>query len=246
MPGLKMADIKLSFKNTADSITGFRFVLDPAENSDRTVFAPLSSVRLKLYPGGWKPQLTVSSGSVSVFGEGYRQSVTEFIVFKSSDTAYLTFPLAELERAEWTGRGDGRPVINGRSVFLPSAQTGVMKVEYVTTYDLVDVTSPDAVYVLISADKDGLSGLYTVDFTDGYDTGVYTRTVILTVKDACTRNTVAGAYVYINGKFAGKSDSDGRARLGSMKAGTYSLKVVKDGYRNTDEDGVCNDYFTVS
>lgn len=241
-----MADITLSFKDAADSATGFRFVLDPAENSDRTVFAPLTSARLKLYPGGHKPQMTASSGSVAVFGEGYRQPVTEFAVFKNSDTANLTFPLVELVAAEWTGRGEGKPIISGRTILLPSAQTGVMKVEYVTTYDLIDVASSDAVYVLISAEKDGLSGMYVVDFTDGYDTGVYTRTVIMTIKDACTRNTVAGAYIYINDKFSGKSDSDGRVRLGSMKAGTYSLKVVKDGYKNTDEDGVCNDYFTVS
>lgn len=241
-----MADISLKFTDTAESTTGFRFVLDPAENNDTTVFTPSSTARLKLYPGGQKPQIIASSGTYSVFGENYSQTVTEFVAFKNSDTASLTYPLTELISAVWTGRGEERPIINGKNILLPSAQTGIMKVEYLTSYDLVDVTSAEAVYVLISAEKNGLSGLYVIDFTDGYDTGLYTRTVILTIKDACTRDIIPDAYIYINDKFSGKSDSNGRIRLGSMKIGTYRLKVVKDGYKNTDEDGVCNDYFTVN
>lgn len=241
-----MADLTFSFKDTAESLSGFRFVLDPAENSDRTVFSPASTARLKLYPGGRQPLLSVSSGKYTVYGEGYSQPVTEFIAFKNSASALLTYPLDSLNSAVWTGRGDGKPVFSGRAVSLPSPQTGIMKVEYTTSYDLVDVFSPDAVYVMATADKDGLSGLYVVDFTDGFDSGIYTRSVVMTVKDACTRKTVAGAYIYINDRFAGKSDSEGKLRLGSMKTGTYSLKVVCDGYKPTDEDGVCNDYFTVS
>ncbi len=239
-----MADADFTFKKTSDTDI-FRFILEPEENNGTTVFSSGATARLKLFPGGLNPSLSATCGNASFYGTAYRQTVTEFIVFKDSRKASASFPVDRVISAVWQGRQAGNPVFSESTVMLTENTTAVLRIEYETVYDLVDVTCPDSVFCLVSAEKDGRSGIFALDFTDDL-TGTYNRTVILTVRDACTKKKLEDAHVYLNGKYAGKSDSDGRVRLGNMKSGTYSLLVEKDGYKRTDADNVCNDTFTVS
>lgn len=239
-----MADGGITFKKTSDTDI-FRFILEPEENNGTTVFSAGATARLKMYPGGLNPMLSATYGTAVFYGTGYRQAVTEFIVFKDSKKASASFPVDKVISADWQGVQGADPVISDSRIILPENTTAVLRLEYETVYDLVDVTCPNSVFCLVSAEKDGRSGIYALDFTDDL-TGTYNRTVILTVRDACTKKKLKDAHVYINGKYAGKSDSEGRVRLGSMKSGTYSLLVEKDGYKRTDADNICNDIFTVA
>lgn len=245
MRRLSMADRSITFGKYAEN-GAYKFFLEPEENNGTTVFPAGFTARLKLYPGGQSPSLSVTRGTVKTYASGLRQQITEFIIFKNSRKASATFPVALALTAEWQGEDGGNPVFTDSNIYLPQAATSVLKLVYETVYDLVDVTCPDSVFCLVSAEKAGQSGIFALDFTDDLTTGTYTRTVILTVRDACTKKTLKDAHIYVNGKYMGKSDSEGRVRLGSMKTGTYSLLVEKSGYKRTDEDNVNNDIFTVS
>lgn len=240
-----MAEKNFEFLTSTPSDGGFLFVLEPEENNSRTIFSAGTSVRLKLYPGGKNPSVNPSLGSASFYVKDTTETVTEFLVFDDSRKINTNFPVNRIISAIWQGAGTGKPSFYGRTVYIPLKQTGVLKIEYETSYDLVDILCVEPSYVIVKAEAENLVGSTVIDYTDGYDTGLYNRTVILTVKDACTKAVLPDAHVYLNDKYAGKSDSEGRVRLGSLKNGTYKLAVTKDGYKNTDEDNVRNDSFTV-
>lgn len=182
-----MADTGVTFKKTSDTDI-FRFILEPEENNGTSVFASGSTARLKLYPGGLNPSLSVTCGSVSFYGTAYRQTVTEFVVFKDSRKASASFPVDRIISAIWQGRQAGNPIFSESTVILTENTTAVLRIEYETVYDLVDVTCPDSVFCLVSAEKGGRGGIFVLDFTDDL-TGTYNRTVILTVRDACTKRS---------------------------------------------------------
>jgi hypothetical protein len=240
-----MSDRTITFTSAGSGLANFKFVLESAENSGRTVFAPGDRARLKLYPGGRNPELRPTSGTAKVIMSGITEEVTEFIAFRDSADAKTDYYIDKLISAVWEGTGSGRPKIYGSRLVLPESTTGVMKVTYETSCDIVDVTGSRATYILVTASSDGLEGDFLLDFTNGFTTEIYSRDVVMTVRDACTKETLPDAAVYINGRYTGKSDSEGVLRLGSLKKGTYSLKITKSGYQSTDQDNIRNDWFTV-
>lgn len=240
-----MAETRFEFQATKPSDGGFLFVLEPEENSGKTIFEAGTSVRLKLYPGGRNPSLSASFGTVSFYLRDVSEICTEFLVFDDSRKITAGRPLKRILSAVWQGRGSGSPSFIGRTVYLPKKQTGVLKIEYETSYDIIDAVCTEPTYTVVTASTETLTGSIALDYTDGFDTGLYNRTVILTVKDACTKAVLSDAHVYLNGRYAGKSDSEGRVRLGSLKNGTYSLSVTREGYKDTGTDNVRNDSFTV-
>jgi len=239
-----MPDKKITFADETE-LNSFRFVLEPAENNGKTIFAPTDRARLKLYPGGQNPAISTTSGQAKVFLKKLTQSVTEFIAFRDSNSASCSYHIETLISAVWEGAGSGLPKISGAKLTMPAKTTGVLKVIYETSYDIVDVTCVKPTYLIVTAKTDGLTGDTLVDFTDGFLTDIYDKNVVMTVRDACTRETLTDAHIYINGSYSGKTDTEGVIRLGSMKAGTYSLKITKDGYQSTDADNINNDSFTV-
>lgn len=240
-----MSDTKLTFTAADTGLSNFVFVLEPSENNGKTIFAPNERGRLKLYPGGRGPSVTASCGTCKAAFTAIRQTYTEYLAFRDSAEANVNYHIEKLVSALWDGTGSGTPQIYGSRLVLPEKTTGILKVTYETSYDIVDVTCAKPTYVLVTASSEGLSGDFLMDFTDGFLSDVYDKDVVITVRDACTRKIIPGATVYINGKYSGKTDSEGILRLGSMKEGTYSLKITKDGYQSTDEDSIRNDYFTV-
>jgi len=240
-----MSENKITFTSADTGLSSFKFILEPAENSGKTIFAPDDRARLKLYPGGQNPQISTTWGTASVFQKSMKQTFTEYIAFRNSDSGNTTYYIEKLISASWEGKGEGRPLIYGSRVILPNSTTGVLKVQYETSYDLIDVTCSHPTYLLISAESDTLSGDFLVDFTNGYLTNIFDKDVVMTVRDACSKETLPNAAVYINGKFTGRTDSEGLIRLGSMKSGTYALRITRDDYTDTDKDTISNDYFTV-
>jgi hypothetical protein len=55
-----------------------------------------------------------------------------------------------------------------------------------------------------------------------------------------------GATIYLNGTNKGYSDSNGRLVISGLYAGTYTLKITKTGYQDTDDDDLENDSITVT
>jgi len=240
-----MNDKKIIFTKFPETQENFRFILEPAENAGKTIFAPGERARLKLYPGGRKPELSVTNGTAKTYLTGLTRIYTEFIAYKDSDSASVSFYIDKLISTRWEGQGAGKPSVSGSRLILPEPVTGVLRVEYQTSFDLIDVVCKEPTYVLVTASDSSFDGDFLIDFTEGYQTGIYEKDVVLTIRDACTRETLPDAAVYINEKYSGKSDSIGVVRLGSMKPGTYALKIVKEGYKATDQDNIRNDFFTV-
>lgn len=54
--------------------------------------------------------------------------------------------------------------------------------------------------------------------------------VSVIVRDAATQQSIAGASIYINGGFSGKTDQDGWLFGLVFKEGTHKIKVVAVGY----------------
>jgi len=240
-----MSDNKITFTSSDSGLNNYIFVLEASENTGKTIFAPNQRARLKLYPGGQSPAIVSTNGSSKVSLSGLKQTFTEYLAFRDSAEAKTTYFINTLVSAVWEGAGTGKPIVYGNRLTLKSKTTGVLKVQYETSYDLVDITCSKPTYVLVSAKSEGLEGDFVLDFTDGYQTDVYDKDVILTVRDACSKVTLPNAAIYINERYTGKTDSEGLIRLGSMKSGTYSLKILKDGYQSTDQDNIRNDFFTV-
>ena len=68
----------------------------------------------------------------------------------------------------------------------------------------------------------------------------------LEVKNFCTDDTVTGVTVYLDGTDMGQTDSDGIISLGALLPGsTHTLKMIKDGYIDSDKDHIDNASFTV-
>lgn len=68
----------------------------------------------------------------------------------------------------------------------------------------------------------------------------------LQVKNYCTDGEVPGVTVYLDGAEIGQTDADGMISLGALMPGsTHTLKMIKDGYINSDKDHIDNASFTV-
>jgi len=240
-----MSNTKITFTNQNIGLNNFRFVLEPDENAGKTIFAPEERARLKLYPGGMSPAISTTNGNAKIYLSGLSQTYTEYLAFRDSSEAKTTYFIDKLVSSVWEGTGTGKPAIFGNRLVLPAKTTGVLKVTYDTSYDLVDIISFQPTYILVTAKGLGLEGDFLVDFTDGYQTDIYEKDVVMTIRDACTKDTLPDATIYINERYIGKSDASGIIRLGSMKKGTYALKITKDCYQPTDEDNIRNDSFTV-
>ncbi len=212
-----MSNTKITFTDRDIGLNNFRFVLEPAENAGKTIFAPNERARLKLYPGSMKPRISTTNGTAKIYLTGLTQTYTEYLVFRDSDEAKATYYIKRLISAVWEGTGAGSPKIYGNRLVLPSKTSGVMKLRYETSYDLVDIISSNPTYILVTAKGSGLEGDFLVDFTDGYLTDTYEKDVVMTVRDACTKYILPDANVYINDRYTGKTDSSGIIRLGSMK-----------------------------
>jgi len=68
----------------------------------------------------------------------------------------------------------------------------------------------------------------------------------ISVLDFCSDEAIANVQIYLNGSYIGVTDSTGIKSLGYLTPGTsYTLKMTKTGYQNSDVDALNNDSFTV-
>ena len=78
------------------------------------------------------------------------------------------------------------------------------------------------------------------------DSGDGTSDITISVKDNATDNQVSGVAVYIDSVPRGSTDGDGLLSVASVAVGEHTIKFVKSGYQDSDQDDLANDSFTVA
>ena len=220
-----MSENKITFTSADTGLSSFKFILEPAENNGKTIFAPDDRARLKLYPGGQNPQIGTTWGTASVFQKSMKQTFTEYIAFRNSDSGNTAYYIEKLISASWEGKGEGRPLIYGSRVILPNSTTGVLKVQYETSYDLIDVTCSHPTYLLISAESDTLSGDFLVDFTNGYLTDIFDKDVVMTVRGRMFKGDFAQC-----GSLYQRQIHRAHRRRRTHQAGQYEIRHIRPAY----------------
>jgi hypothetical protein len=147
-------------------------------------------------------------------------------------------------KLEWISAGAPVPAVRGSQASVGEEVFNVLYAEYETSYDLIEFTGLVPCYALVKAESSQGAVYAEIDYTDT-ETDISERPVIITARDAATREIIDGADVYINGALKGTTDSSGMLNLGRLKKGLYSLRVHKEGYLDTDSDYLKNDSFTV-
>lgn len=226
------------------------------DNNDSSSFAPGDTVYIRCYPGGFSPEYSTSAGTLRVVSVNVYETIKdEYMVFARASTINTSKPIKSIESIICEGRQApyGFHQVDLTTIMVSGVDiwSGVAKISYTSFYDKLALICNSPWKVLVEAyiedpsylNPDWIDPMYAsteVDFTEGETTS---REVWLTVKDACTKGTVAGASVYIDDRFVGLSDEDGRILVGTLVRGKrYKLLVTCDGYQPTDEDRIENDF----
>jgi len=216
--------------------------LDEEKNNGATVFSLGGKAYIRLFPAGERPKLLCNVGSVSFDAFKLPLEVTEDVVLINTTTVSTKYPVFEIEDFEWLGKHwGGRTIqVRDRRLVVTEKATGVLRVRYKTYYDRLVATYQEEGIQLVIVQKELKATYISINWKETK------KDVVITVKDACTRAVVEGAKVYVDGKFVGLTDSKGQVKLGKIKAGKHSIRVVKEGYQPTDQDNIKNDYFVIS
>lgn len=68
----------------------------------------------------------------------------------------------------------------------------------------------------------------------------------LCVKCYCSDEVISGVTVLLDGEEIGQTDEEGLINLGELEVGTeHELKLIKTGYKSSNEDTLKNDSFVV-
>jgi len=71
------------------------------------------------------------------------------------------------------------------------------------------------------------------------------KVVTIKARDFITKEYLPNADIWVDGEYKGKTDDTGAINLGLLASGNHTLKISKDGYAPSDEDGLANDNFSV-
>ncbi len=76
-------------------------------------------------------------------------------------------------------------------------------------------------------------------------TAVGERNLTIRTVDFASEATISNASVYLDGHYKGLTNDNGRLDISGVTTGTHSFRAVKDGYLDTDLDGLSNDSIVV-
>lgn len=237
--------------------------LDDTKNNSVTSFLYADKAYFKVYayhkeaesphtPNDPDTEIIISDGTLSSEGSGYEE-ITEFIVVSNEKTANTTKAIDSIVSATWLGRSLGSVVsTGGTGLQFSSAGYAVLEIVYKTKFKRYAVTLPSrevadyrvAAWGIVAGQSSYLSITYQRSSTTESETGDEVS-VILNVKDYCSGLDVDGVAVYINNVYKGVTGAEGTIDLGSMARGTYTLKMTKAGYKDSGQDALVNDSFTV-
>jgi hypothetical protein len=257
------SNLTLEFGTCLDNATtGFKLEIDTDKHPDNaSTFAPGDDVYIRVYPGGFLPEYGYTQGTLTIDAVEIIQNIEdkpEDITFGKSDTGSLSYWCYDLISTEWIGNvlhcvSPPAITISFESITLSQKVSGILRVKYKTKYDRIKLNCGAAMKVLVEAYRadaslinPDLSGEMYGNIIIDFEGEGNTREVILTVRDACSRSIISSASVYLDGVLKGTTNVNGRINLGQLiKARTYKIKVIAEGYQDTDLDRIANDEFTV-
>lgn len=87
--------------------------------------------------------------------------------------------------------------------------------------------------------------IFSIEMPELAATSVEYKALSIFVQDFSTEAAVPGAQIYLDGNLAGITDTDGLLHLTNIATGEHLFKAVKEGYLDTDVDGLSNDRIVV-
>jgi hypothetical protein len=252
---------------------GFSLEINEEDNLGKTSFAPGDTAYLRCYPG-FPCKIKHTAGSKGPGkGSGLKYIENECITIVATDSATTQYFVASGFTGGWIGTistaptladpesvpaPPGTPIssagakfkIDGWELTFPNVRTGIFQCSYYTSYSSFSITCMEETPVLITAERTDekygeMFGSITVDFTGE----VAIRDVYITIKDACTRQIVSGASVFITtpeGELSFTSDDAGRVFIEELQSGMqYPIVIRASGYKDSNQDRIHNDYIEV-
>jgi hypothetical protein len=243
-----MTTANITFKNSCESSSidsSLSLILDSEKNTNKTRFKANESAYLRIYPNGLNPKLTSTMGDILMDSKDLIEDIVEQIILTKSNSASLRYlPIGKVDYS-WIGRDPKvTPQFTDKNITFSKEISGVLKVNYQTKYDSIELFSKAEGTILVEASTTDRYGSITVDFS-GIGSNVK-RPCRLTVKDACSKMIVAGAKIYVDDKYKGVTGDDGVINLGELSVGTHTIKATKEGYTDSDKDTILNDEFVVT
>ena len=195
--------------------------------------------------------LECSAGNVSKSAVNIAYPCNEDVSFRLSSSEQLQQVPYGHVNWQWIGKDGGMPLFLGKTITIPAPKIGVLKCDYkslgdrlklvVTQADMGNLNSMD---VLVVVYKDG-NVLASTTVTYENDV-VLPVSIELSVADFCSDETIENVEVFLDGNFIGRTNNEGKISLGNLIPGQkYQLKMVKEGYTDSDLDVLHNDEFTV-
>lgn len=220
-------------------------------NEARSTFSVGQSAYLKLLGlTGRVYSLNSTAGTVVKNAVGVIYQHSETIQFQLARTASLQhLPHGEITW-EWIGRSGGTPLFTEDQIRLPQEVVGLLSCSYKVRGDRLQLTVQDiqgrsemeVLVVVIS------NGQAAASMTVTYEQGVINAPVPIeiSVADFCSDEVLSGVQVWLDGRYLGLTNLEGKLFLGNLLSGsTHSLKLIKDGYIPSDQDVLYNDSFVV-
>lgn len=231
---------------------GLHLELDDVRNKDKTSFAPGDVVYIRVSPGGLSPSSNSTMGIITKMSvnivrrvpkEGY-----EYLIFARDIEKDFSYLCTELVDLQWCGFiPEISPRFDELKVSFSDPVSCVMKVQFNTSYDLWRLSGVNIpCKVLVEAFTEDRYGSLVIDFapTVEDEEKIQKSHTYLSVRDACTQQTIPGAIVVIEG-VEHIADSNGRVDLGIMETGTYPIKITAEDYQDSDKDRIGNDQLVI-
>lgn len=242
------SSVRINLKTTCESSSvdnSLSLVLDNEKNTNKTRFKANETAYLRIYQSGLNPKLSSTMGDISMDERDLIEDIVEQIILTKSNSASLRYlPIGKVDYS-WIGRDPKvTPQFTDKNITFSKEISGVLKVNYQTKYDSIELFSKAEGTILVEASTTDRYGSITVDFS-GIGSNVK-RPCRLTVKDACSKMIVAGAKIYVDDKYKGVTGDDGVINLGELSVGTHTIKATKEGYTDSDKDTILNDEFVVT
>ena len=192
-----------------------------------------------------------SAGTVSKNAVNIAYPCDEDVTFRLSSSEQLQQVPYGPVKWQWIGKDGGTPLFMGRTITISARKIGVLKCEYKSLGDRLklfvnqaDMGNLNSMDVLVVVYKDG-NVLASTTVTYENDV-VLPVPVELSVADFCSDETIENVEVFLDGNFIGRTNNDGKIALGNLIPGQkYQLKMLREGYTDSDLDVLHNDEFTV-
>lgn len=143
------------------------------------------------------------------------------------------YPFAIAEVSYYTQYSKG-------SVEIPLSFTGISFYVYVRKNRKYDTDKNPLPYEYLSISKT----IENLDITETVEEQF--KNISLVIKDFATEIVIPNTAVTIDGSYVGVTDINGVINISNISVGDHTIRLISQGYLDSDEDELANDTFTVS